>query len=85
MTAITGVTSSFFNVGVGIAPIMLIGVVGMGGALVGALSGQYATTCPGPQSPHSGMKAPGIILFEQSTFLWGPPHPKHLMVIMPGG
>ena len=67
------------------APIILTGAVGIGGVLGGALSGQSATTCPGPQSPHRGMKAPEVILFGQSIFLWGSPHPKHLIVIRPGG
>ena len=43
-------------------PIMLIGVVGMGDALSGALSGKSAIACLGPQSPHNGMKAPRFIM-----------------------
>ena len=66
-------------------PIRLTGVVGMGGTLGGALNGQSATACPGPQSPQSGMNAPGVILLGQSIFLCGSPHPKHLIVILPGG
>ena len=65
--------------------IMLIGVVGTWGNLDGSLKGHSATGWPRPQSPHNGRKAPRSILFGQSTFLWGPPQPTHLMFILLGG